>query len=332
MIQVQISDFAGKYVALNNPSQNLPVSRLMLARSVMTVGQAGIRQVLGLGLFRLAELFCTTLANTKVVAGSLTLDDSFAHLEQSEQVGISYRLGMGLAKASAEIVLQIPWLLHLDRVPGVLLSATNNRLPSKLTLHNKSKPADRPDLIGFDSHIRPHVFEAKGRSSGIQPLELQHAIDQVSQVETINGSSPETRVVSFFDTSKCPMFGRIIDPDENAARIDGWSLKIDPFQAINTHYSFISDDIEQWSSAHAIQLLGRTFVVRALGTPDYCFGIDADVFEMIRSAKYTLQQVEEIPKVFQHINNLSVKSEGVSIGLDGTFLGSARGGGQRFLS
>ena len=289
----------------------------------MTVGQAGIRQVAGLGLFRLAELLCMAIANTKVVVGSLTLDDSFALMEQSERVGASYRLGMGLAKASAEILLQIPWLIHLDRVPGVALGATGNRLPSKLILHNRSKPADRPDLIGFDSGVQPHVFEAKGHSSGIQPVELQHAIDQVSQVERVNGVPPVTRVVSF-DTSQCPMFGKIIDPDENVTDIDGYSLEIDPFRAIEAYYSFISDDIEHWSSANAILLFGRTFLVRALGTPDYYFGIDAEVFEMIRSTAYTPRQLAEIAKTFQQFTS-PVEDDGVSIGLDGTILGSMMG-------
>ncbi|GAG91199.1 unnamed protein product, partial [marine sediment metagenome] len=207
MIIADISNFSNPYSHLNQTNKNLNISKFMLARSVMMVGQSGLRGMFELCFYRLAQLLCLTLANIEKHNGYLKLVDSFYNLDASEKRAVSYHIGMGLAKACAELLLKIPWLQHISKNPNVILSYNNLNLPPKISLYNTNKNPKAPDLLGFDVAKQPHIFEAKGYSSGMNFSALQHAINQVSQVISVEQKAPFTRVACFYDMSGISIHG-----------------------------------------------------------------------------------------------------------------------------
>jgi hypothetical protein len=115
MITADISHFVAPYDALNAVNE-IPASRLSVAHAVMMVGKAGYRDVRRAGILRLAQLLCTTLANTRSIGRRVCMDSSFYDLEKSEKDSVTYYLGMGLTKRTAEALLSIPWLVHLTKL------------------------------------------------------------------------------------------------------------------------------------------------------------------------------------------------------------------------
>ena len=251
-------------------------------------------------------------------------DSSAASLSPDWQLAIaynaalSYHIGMGLAKACAEILLKIPWLQHISKNPNVIISYNNLNLPPKINLYNTNKNPKAPDLLGFDVTQQPHVFEAKGYSSGMNFSALQHAINQVSQVIAIGQRSPHTRVACFYDMSGIPIHGRIIDPNAEDSDNSGITIKIDSLKFIFEYYSqFIID--QSWMDARTIEIFDRVFRIRALGVPDIYFGIDTKIHDSILDSKDPSENTKFFLKNYEQINN-QIGQTDISVGLDGIIL------------
>lgn len=324
MITAEISHFSGSYFRLNQKNQELNISKLMLARSVVMVGHQGlISGFNNLGFFRLVQLFCCTLANIETENGYIKLKDSFFNLPPSEKRIASYYLGMGLAKACSEILLDIPWLIHINNQPGVLLSGKANKSPSKVILIDTDETSHEPDLIGYDSLKRPHIFEAKGYSSGMNLYALQHAINQVSQVISVNGKSPQTRVACFYNMSSIPINGRIVDPDDENISETGISITIEFSKFIYNYYSLFFDD-DNWFQAEEIRLFERSFKIRSICDQEIFFGIDSEILHSELHSEKILKHISYFVNNFQSINPPDAKND-FSIGLDGTILLTKKG-------
>ena len=314
MVTANISRYSGQWSVINAMGKQLNITQLELARCVMMVGQSGYSQVFNQGFWRLCSLFALTYSNVDTIRGNLILSSTFQRLQQSEKVAVSYHLGMGLAKACSEKLLNIPWLLHLDSIPNVVIGSQNRPVPTKFQLHATRKIAREPDLIGYDTQGNSHVFEAKGYSSGINTSELQHAIDQVSQVVTINGVGPATRTVSFSDLSASPFLITIIDPDNDESF--GYQIKINFNSYLRTHYSVFAET-EIWRNAPQFQVGDNRFIAFPIGKPEYYFGIEYKMLEQLTDF-YNSGSTSR----FQSLENFNfeIQNELLTIGQDGTIL------------
>src|SRR5580704_6560954 len=89
-----------------------------LVWAAITVGRAGMRQVLQFGVFSTFEIVyraALIYANLRQTAtGDLGRSDAYDGLDPSEKSAISYFLGLTLSKLFAEQCLKVLWLLHLD--------------------------------------------------------------------------------------------------------------------------------------------------------------------------------------------------------------------------
>jgi hypothetical protein len=108
---------------------------------------------------------------------------AYDRLDPTEKSGVSYHLGMAVAKILSERLLNTPWLMHIDRyrqIYGVTLK----------------QGLGRPDLFGprdVQTMTDWVVIEAKGRTNAARQADVQKMIDQKALVVTIGGAVPWVR-------------------------------------------------------------------------------------------------------------------------------------------
>src|SRR5258708_158777 len=163
--------------------------------------------------------------------------------DPSEKTSISYYLGMTLAKLFAEVLFGVPRMLH------VAVYGQNYQIAT-------GPGASRPDLIGLSANGDWFVFEAKGRSHGLDNGALSTAKDQAQQVMTIDNTAPLCRIASqsFFSTNGLRF--RMDDPEPR----DGSqlrNLKITRDEFVRAYYSPIRRILESRSSGTSLLLAGR---------------------------------------------------------------------------
>jgi hypothetical protein len=113
--------------------------------------------------------------------GAITRADTYLGADPSEKANISYSLGMTLAKLYSEVSLATPRLLHYATYAGGYAITT-------------AAGGSRPDLIGLTATGDWLVFEAKGRSNGLEAGVIAAAKLQSLQILTIGGLTPVCRV------------------------------------------------------------------------------------------------------------------------------------------
>jgi len=186
-LHFETSGFAGPGPAA---SGDLPVSWPRLIRAAITVGASPVS--LGTHPRPLVEL-CWRAA---LVGANLEHDASadrwrkaaaYKRLDPSEKSAVSYFLGMTQAKITSEMLLGVPYLVHLDAVLALLGQTTNQ---------------SRPDFVGFDPASREYTIalEAKGRSNGrtanvTNSAKLQSAL--LPKIVTTSSSACVASVASF---------------------------------------------------------------------------------------------------------------------------------------
>lgn len=312
-ITYDASRFPPGYASINGSGQSLLLNRIQLAHAVMTVGCSGYGMFRDRGFWRMAQLLCMTYSSVESVKSKLCLSDAYQHLEKSEKDGISYSLGMGLAKVFAEQLLLIPWLSHVKDNPALVPPAPKPRAPAKCIVGKGKKAVDLPDLVGRDLNGVYHLFEAKGSSGGLSKARLQHAIDQVSQVNSVNGVPPGTRVACYGELSRAGIHVHLVDPDDE----NGVKLQLSESLFLKDYYHlFVAD--ERWVSAPIREVFGIPYHTRALGIPDMSFGIRADVLEWARSGKEYIGFEDLRPENQTKLDFFS--GEAISLSLDGTAL------------
>lgn len=285
---------------------------LDLARAIVTVGQGSWTDVYNLGIFRIGELICKALAFSKLDGRNLVLQDRFFNLNQSEKATVSYYFGQGLTKLYAEEYFKIKWLFHVDDYMSSIQFHTRGIATTKLTVGKSTKLARRPDLIGLKQTNVSHIFEAKGNSSGYDLGVMQHAINQVSQVRTYNGIAPATRAACYFDLSRVPIKGIIIDPDEDENGID---IKLDEDSIISEYYSFFKENSVYFNNS--FEFNGFEFLTTPVGVPNIYFGFDKRLLS-IQSSEILSNGLYEDVTIFMERSGM--RREEVSLGLDGLIL------------
>ncbi|MEV4284044.1 hypothetical protein AB0K40_00925 [Nonomuraea bangladeshensis] len=110
-------------------------------------------------------------ANNRVVRSSLA-----NALDRSEKVAVSYAIGQAMTQIFSEHILQIPFLMHIDRYAtryGIAFTGKK-----------------RPDLFGLHPPGDWVVAESKGRSGSMESDLRQKLIDQKRSVRSIKGVPP----------------------------------------------------------------------------------------------------------------------------------------------
>lgn len=311
MIDLQISNYTTPYANLNGQTTQ-DVKPFDLARAMVTVGQGSWADVYNLGIYRIAELICKALAFSKLENGNLVLQDRFFNLNQSEKATVSYYFGQGLTKLYAEKYFKIKWLFHVDDYSGSIQFNTKGTASPKHTVGKTKKTAQRPDLIGIKQTNVSHIFEAKGNSRGYDLSVMQHAINQVSQVRTYNGVAPATRAACYFDLSRVPIKGIIIDPEEDENGID---IKFNEESAISKYYSFFREYSQNFYTS--FQYGKYEFMTTPVGVPNIFFGFDKRLL--------TMKATEILSKGLYNEDSLFPTNENsefreISLGLDGLIL------------
>ena len=162
----------------------LTVTWAQLVWAAVTVGKAfGDEAAFGLfstfeRIHRSSMLYAYLLEGP---GGALFRAEPYLGADPSEKGNISYSFGMTLAKLYSEVLLATPRLLHYSTYAGGYAITTD---PGE----------SRPDLIGLTDGGQWVVFEAKGRSNGLEAGVLATAKAQSMQIETIDGFTPICRV------------------------------------------------------------------------------------------------------------------------------------------
>jgi len=244
--------------------------------------------------------------------GNLVLNERFYSLNQSEKGTVSYYFGQGLTKLFAEEFFNIKWLFHFDDYEDIITVFKRGTVNPKIRIGKSIKPAARPDLIGFQQIDRSFIFEAKGHSWGYKKDIMQHAIDQVSQVKTYNGIIPEARTACYFDLSKKPIKGTIIDPDDNDIGID---IELKENIAIERYYSFFVENQKYFSDYYNYR--GYEFLTTPVGAPNIFFGFDKRILQLSSKdllTKGLYDNTSDFSETYKRNNR------NISIGLDGIIL------------
>jgi hypothetical protein len=139
-------------------------------------------------------------------------------LDPSEKGAVSYFLGMAFAKLAAEFLLNVPWLVHVQKLARIHPVALAGR--------------SRPDLVGRTASGEWVVVEAKGRTNSYSASVMQTAKAQSRQLLSIAGAAPIWRVATqaYFSPS---LEMRVHDPD---GAEEGYDLKVSLDKFLRLYY------------------------------------------------------------------------------------------------
>ncbi|MCF6377995.1 hypothetical protein L2K70_10295 [Nocardioides KLBMP 9356] len=118
----------------------------------------------------------TLVASTLDVTGNRwRRSDGYDRLDGTEKGAVSYFHGMTMAQLACAEVLDVPSLVHLDRVLALMGKKATHR--------------SRPDFLGVHPFLKTTsvAVEAKGRSNGIDLPALKTAKDQAKLLPTVTG-------------------------------------------------------------------------------------------------------------------------------------------------
>lgn len=179
-------------------------------------------------------------ANLKGCRGHIARSKVYDHLDPTEKGAASYSLGMALAKLVAEDFFKTPWLFHVHGANQVLTFLPGN---------------SRPDLMGQNSAGDWLVFEAKGRSNGVDLSALSKAKTQAGMISTINGIAPNCSagLVAHFS----PWLSAVVEDPEPFP--DAIAVEVNVNTALRAYYS-LQHSIEAYGEE--IRISDIPYVVR----------------------------------------------------------------------
>jgi hypothetical protein len=172
-----------------------------LVRSAISVGRQDWAQVIEHGslsrfeiVYRAAMIMANlTLGTARGGRAVFRKTAAYDDLDPSEIVAVDFHIGLLVAKLFAEILLDTPWVRHLD--------GRRPRMPRALVNENDGR---RPDLVGLrladDAGI---AIEAKGRSRSVAAAAIPGAKEQVENLESFESNPVEEGValVAYFTGS-----------------------------------------------------------------------------------------------------------------------------------
>jgi hypothetical protein len=194
--------FRHPYAALNG-SSSITVDWLRMLWAATTVGRANYADVFAHGKFSWYQFYARTLAlvaYVKEVHGIPVRTAAYKGLDPSEKCGVSYFLGMAMAKLMASTHFNVHWPMHHDIYkPGFSITYAGTR---------------RPDLIGVNRKLKWAVIEAKGRSNGSSLKFASGQKKQLRGIKTINRTTPFIKFVSVSHFANDKLKAFLVDPDD----------------------------------------------------------------------------------------------------------------------
>lgn len=317
MIQLNISEFVNGYANING-QRDLTMSKLDIARAGMTIGYSKtIDAIRDFGIFRFLELYFRTHTYIEKNNNYFQLKPIFNALDSSEQRTISYFFGQVFTKLFAEKYLDCYQVDNFgNHKPNVSFTGNKNRFVPKRQLFNSDKKPKEPDLIGF-ARNGVHILEAKGYSSGFKGGVFQHAINQVSIINKVNGSQPLTKTACFFDLSGNPIIGTITDPDTPTTSID---IEFDQDKFISNYYQIFNLKKQKFRKTYWEFEIGNNkfagFRLFDMMYPRYFFGVESKIFEQVNSGSSKIEFNYENYNLGSYIREY----EDISLGPDGIIL------------
>jgi hypothetical protein len=141
-------------------------------------------------------------ANLRIEDNRFVQSSVYAVADRSEKAGISYTIGQTMAHLFLTRMLGVPYTLHVDRYAQEFNIAWTDR------------GRWRPDLIALGTGWI--VAEAKGRTWGVPPAMVTHAVQQKHGISTIDGAPPILRVASAAHFELGPLAQVVRDPEPSA--------------------------------------------------------------------------------------------------------------------
>ncbi len=204
-IEYKATNFSGPFAEINGNVKIIEVTWAQLVWAAITVGKAaGDEYAYGIysALERLHRASMVRAYLFESSSGNLFQTNPYEMSDPSEKTSISFYLGMTLAKLFAELLFNVPRMLH------VAVYGQNYQIAT-------GQGASRPDLIGITANGQWFVFEAKGRSNGFDSSALASAKTQAQQISSIDGAPPVCSIASqSFFSSKGLRF-QMDDPEPN---------------------------------------------------------------------------------------------------------------------
>lgn len=313
-MQLDVTGYSGSYGHLNGRSV-ARLTRLDFLRSLLTVGYRGPHVARAkLGRWRHVQLLAMVKGNLRP---SMATTNSFANLESSEVVGVSYLFGQAFGHWFAQRKMDVPVALHLTpkmakrwKKSGSAILKSGASLP---------KPNSRPDLIGLKKRER-HVFECKGGQSYPTQTKISDALGQASAINLINGKSPTTRCASFLVLESPASHGLVIDPPGDPS---GFAIEFNEFEALQAAYATVLE--QRLVKVPLPRRVDREFVGTQI-VDDIWICLDLRVATMFWEAKAAnlpqevaaetvLSRLSEWTDDYRHSNgaNLSIGPDGIAL-------------------
>lgn len=183
-IPYRAANFSGAFAQLNTNNTEISVAWAQLVWAAITAGKAaGDEYAYGIysTLERLHRASMIRAYLMQTASGHIVRTMPYRLSDPSEKTSISFYLGMTLAKLFAELLFDVPRMLHFA------VYAPNYQIVA-------APGESRPDLIGLSNTGEWFVFEAKGRSNNFDPDALGTAKEQAEQIQLIDNLIPACSV------------------------------------------------------------------------------------------------------------------------------------------
>jgi hypothetical protein len=201
-IPYRAANFSGAFAQLNTNNGEITVTWAQLVWAAITAGKAaGDEYAYGIysALERLHRASMMRSYLMQTASGFIVRTMPYQVSDPSEKTSISFYLGMTLAKLFAELLFDVPRMLHFA------VYAQNYQIVA-------AQGESRPDLIGLSNTGVWYVFEAKGRSNAFDAAALATAKDQAEQILSIDNVAPACSVACQAYFSSTGLSLRMDDP------------------------------------------------------------------------------------------------------------------------
>ncbi|MCL6479735.1 MAG: hypothetical protein K6T65_15265 [Peptococcaceae bacterium] len=290
--------------------KNLTCTWAEIIWAAITVGRKNWFHVIRFGVHSWFEILYRSFiiyANLQQADNNTIIrSQAYINLDPSEKSAISYYLGLTSAKLFAAKLLNVFWLMHVEKY----LSEYQMRF-----WNGKSKP----DLFGPDRRGEWVVIEAKGRSNKFDSQTLQRAKKQARMLRTIFGQFPILRIAmeSHFNNSTFQVTWK--DPAE--FNENGVDLDIQPFDFMYKYYQPLIMLLDYYANyVNTIRIYERELDVIDIYEADLRIGLDKELRRLFKDPRsrnqfdHMMQVIFNLP---EHMSDgqLMIGGDGVMVSL-----------------